>query len=368
MINPFLVNKRIDLVDFDDLKLFMLEDDNSYRIAVPGKRKHQNLENFQKSILTGEPRQSFVTPANAKQVTSARYGIFLVMYHLWSQGVDFDVFDIGSHIGDFGLKVASFIRTHGKKSRVVTFDPSEAGALVPYSIEINRLENIIKHEMLAVSDMGGLVLFQYRPGHSDEGVITDANQDATSLASTWIKRFWKLPLRKRFKAYLGLGFSAIKRLTQTGKIVQSYSLIARSVDVLDYVASNKYDLNLFVKIDIEGYDPRVINRLLNLLPQRKLYIIFEFAPLRFTGSEDGAKYLKTLSNDFHLFDLYFCPNPTRIKLITPDQIDAFVVEVSNRRQGYTDIFMLDKRTPACALLLERLAALVPEPDALMLVS
>lgn len=368
IMNSFLLNKRIDLVDFEDIKLFMLEDENSYRIAVPSNRKRQNVEDFQKAILREGPRPSLVTPDNVGKITSARYGIFLVMHYLWTQGVDFDVFDVGSHIGDFGLKIANFMRTHGKKNRVVAFDPSEAGALVPYNIEINQLEGIAKHEPLAISDAKGLVLFQYRPGHSEEGVITNTNQDATSLAASWLRRFQKLPWRQRIKAYVGLGFSALKRIANSGKIVNSYSLIVRAVDILDYVSDNGYNSNLFVKIDIEGHDPRVINRLLELLPKRKLYIIFEFTPVRFAGLNDAIAYLRKLSADFYLFDLYYCPNPTRIKRIPEDQIESFAGEVGNRQHGYTDVFLLDKRTPACDRLLDRLAGLVQEPDAQMLIT
>jgi len=367
-MDAFLLNKRIDLVDFDDLKLFMLEDENSYRLAVPAKRKHQNLENFQKALLNDGPRPSCVMPGKVEQVKSSRFGVFVVMHHLWAQEIHFDVLDIGSHIGDFGLKAASFIRTHGKKNRVVTFDPSEAGALVPYNIEINKLEGIVKHEMLAVSDMGGLVLFQYRPGHSEEGVITGENQSAAALATTWLKRFQQLPLRQRLMAYFGLGFSALKRLANSGRIATSYSLIARCVDIIDYVARNHAEADLFVKIDIEGHDPRVIDRLLNLLPQRKLFIIFEFAPVRFGSREEAAGYLKRLSKDFHLFDLYYCPNPTRFNRLDPDKLALFTAEVGERQHGYTDVFMLDKRTPAGDQLLKRLAELAPEPDAQMLVS
>ena len=367
-MDAFLVNKRIDLVDFDDLKLFMLEDDSLYAAAVPEIRKHQQVEDFQKSILAGGPTPSPVTADNVNQIKSSKHGVCVVMHHLWRNGVEFDVLDIGSHIGDFGLKAANFIRTHGKNSRVITFDPSEAGALVPYSIEINQLAGIAKHEMLAVSDLGGLALFQYRPGHSDEGVITGANQSAASLASTWIKRFQRLPWRQRMLAYLGLGFSALKRLVNSGRIVTSYSLIARCVDILDYLRRNQLEGSLFVKIDIEGHDPRVIDRLLNVLPERKLFIIFEFTPIRFAGAEAAVEYLRKLSADFHLFDLYYCPNPTRFNRLDPDQLGLFTAEVGERRHGYTDVFMLDKRTPACETLLERLALLVREPDAQMLLS
>jgi FkbM family methyltransferase len=366
LMSPFLVNKRIDLVDFDGLKLFMLEDDNLYRSAVTENRKRQNLETYQKKISAENPPAPPITPGNMQRQISARHSVWVTMHYLWENGLNFDVLDIGSHIGDFGIKAGNFIRCCGQNSRVVTFDPSEPGALVPYSIELNGLEKIVKHEMLAVSDTSGLVLFQYRPGHSEEGAIVTENKDAAGLAAFWLKRFNQLPLRKRFAAYFGLGVSAMKRLLKSGKINTRYSLIARAVDVLEYLDQNQFESNLFVKVDIEGNDPRVIDRLLSLLTQRKLFFIFEFTPARFADQREAAAYLKKLSRDFLIFDLYYCPNPTRCTAILPDQIDAFTAEVAARPHGYTDVFLLDQRTPKCDQLVQRLSALSTEPDAIML--
>jgi FkbM family methyltransferase len=365
-MDAFLVNKRIDLVDFDGLKLFMLEDDNLYRVAVPENRKHQDLGSYQQSLRTQGTPPSPVTPANVSQVTSARYGPFVVMHHLWERGTDFVVLDIGSHIGDFGLKVGNFIRTCGRNTKVITFDPSEAGALVPYSIELNQLEGIIKHEMLAVSDHGGLVLFRYRPGHAEAAEIAGTNQGAVTLGLIWLKRFRQLPLWRRIKACFSLGFAALRRAVWSGKVADSYATIVHSVDILDYLEHAQFDTNVFAKIDIEGHDPQVINRLLNLLPQRKIFVIFEFTPIRFADHQAASQYLARLAKDFYIFDLFYCPNPTRCQQIAPDRLSSFVTEVSERPQGYTDVFLLDKRAPDCEELLKRLGSLVPEPDMLVL--
>jgi len=118
-----------------------------------------------------------------------------------------------------------------------------------------------------------------------------------------------------------------------------------------------------VKIDIEGYDPRVIDRLLKVLPDRKLFIVFEFTPQRFASHPAAVNYLKQLAKDFVVFDLYYCPNPTRFKCINDAVFDAFVDEVSGRPHGYTDLFLLDRRTPAVQKLQQHLTQLVPEPDA-----
>jgi hypothetical protein len=110
----------------------------------------------------------------------------------------------------------------------------------------------------------------------------------------------------------------------------------------------------------------VINRLMNLMPQRMLFVIFEFTPQRFAGRDDAADYLRRLAKDFLLFDIYYCPNPTRFDSISEKAVDDFVAEVVNRAHGYTDVFLLDRRAPDCNTLVSRLASLRREPDALVL--
>ena len=365
-MDAFLVNKRIDLVDFDGLKLFMLEDDELYRIAVPEARKHQDVDAYQQLLAAQGAPPGPVTPANVQQTASSRHGVSVVMHHLWEHGVDFVVLDIGSHIGDFGLKIANLIRTFNRQTKVISFDPSEPGALVPYSIELNRLGQVIKHEMLAVSNRDGLSLFRYRPGFTSGGEIATATQGAAALAAIWLRRFSQLPLRRRIPAYLGLACAGLKRMLRLGKVVDSYSLIVRCVDILGYLERNRLEGDVFAKIDIEGHDPQVIDQLLRLIARRKLFLIFEFTPIRYASHEAAVHYLENLARHFHFFDLFYCPNPTRFRQIRPDDLGSFVAEVRLRPQGYTDVFLLDKRTPACEELIKRVAALAPEADTIIL--
>jgi FkbM family methyltransferase len=361
-----IVSKGIDLVDFDGFKIFMLEDDNLYRIAVTEERKHQDLETYQRAFLTQGHPKSPVTPANVDAVTSPRYGVFVVMNHLWKHGSDFVALDIGSHIGDWGLKAGNFVRTFGKSTKVVTFDPSEAGELVPYSIELNKLGNIVKHEMLAISDLDGFIIFRFRPGHLDSGQIAEDDTSPMALASTWLKRFSQLPFKRRIKAYFDLGLNGFRRLVRPRKEDESRTLLVRCADIVNYLERNNHRGDIFAKIDIEGHDPQVINRLLPLLSDRKIFLIFEYAPTRFSSLEEATLYLERLGEHFHIFDLYYCPNPTRFKWIPQPQVRSFAADVDQRELGYTDVFLLDKRTPACDELIKRLSSLVTEPDAVVL--
>ena len=366
-MHPFLFNKRFDLVDFDGLKLFMLEDDNLYKAAVAEDRKYQDLGAYQRALFTQGVPDAPVTPANVENLTSARYGIFLVMAHLWKNGLDFIALDVGSYIGDWGLKTGNFIRTFGRTTKVITFDPSEAGALVPYSIELNKLEAVVRHEMLAVSDFDGLVMFRYSSGGVDAGEIAGTGQDGVALAATWLKRFGQLPFGRRIKAYFLFAVAGLKCLVRfrIGK-VESHTLLVRCVDIPSYLESNRLDANVFAKIDIEGHDTQVIKRLLSIMSERKIYVIFEFAPIRFPSQQEAIAYLETLTDKFHVFDLFYCPNPTRMNHISPSNLASFVADVGQRAFGYTDVFLLDKRTPACEELLRRLSGLKSEPDAIKL--
>lgn len=366
-MNPLLFNKNFDLVDFDGLKLFMLEHDNLYKTSVAESRKYQDLNVYQRATLVQGPPASPVTPANANDLTSARYGIFLVMAHLWKHDLDFVVLDIGSYIGDWGIKVGNFIRTFGRTTKVITFDPSEAGALVEYNIELNKLEKIVRHEMLAVSDFNGVVMFRYQAGGVDAGEIAETRPNAITLAATWLKRFGQLPFWERIKAYCLFAVAGLKRLIRFRfENVEGHTLLVRCVDIPSYLETNRIDGSVFAKIDIEGHDSQVISRLVSIMAKRKVYVVFEFAPIRFASQQEAVAYLKTHVENFFIFDLFYCPNPTRINHITPDNLPAFVADVSQRALKYTDIFLLDKRTPACEELMRRLSKLKPEPDAVIL--
>jgi hypothetical protein len=142
--------------------------------------------------------------------------------------------------------------------------------------------------------------------------------------------------------------------------------MARSVDIIHYLKEHGYEQHIYAKIDIEGFDSPVISGLMRLVPARLVSIIFEFTPRSFESFGQAASYLRELSQSFYLFDLFYSPNPTRCKPITPSQVDGFVAEIFQRIYGYTDVFLLDKRIPQCDRLLQRLSCLIAEPDRIVL--
>ena len=370
-MNRRVSDEEIDIVDFDGLKLFMFKHDYLYDHAIPQERKNQSLQAYQQlTRRQGYPR-SVVTPENVQRLSQARYGVYIFMHHLWQRGVDFAVLDIGSHVGEFSLKMGNYIRTFARANRVIAFEPSEVGELVRYSIELNGLESIVEHEDLAVSEFDGLMLFAFTRGYSDGGHIIREDTRAQGRFGR-LSHFWRQSMRgkslsSKIECVGKVLKSKLGRLVPGSRRVSSSTLVVHSVDILSYLEKHHCDQHLFVKIDVEGSDWVIIGRLLKLLPTRLVSIIFEFAPTQVAGGfEQARSYLEGLCDFFHLFDLFYVSNPTRFDLIAPAEIRRFVTEVASREPGYTDVFMLDKRIPECDQLLRRLSSLSAEPDRMVL--
>src|SRR5215475_6275280 len=94
----FLFDNDLDLVDFEGIKLLMLKNDNLYNISVDTDRKNCDLQSYQRQIREHGYPPSPVTPQNIDQLSSARYGLYLFLQHLWREGIDVFILDIGSHI------------------------------------------------------------------------------------------------------------------------------------------------------------------------------------------------------------------------------------------------------------------------------
>jgi FkbM family methyltransferase len=363
----FLYNKAIDLVDFEDLKLFMLKNDNLYNIAVSEERKNQSLSQYQDHVRQDGYPRSLVTPESVDGVSSSRFGLYLFVQHLWEHRGDLTILDIGSHIGDFSLKMGNFIRTWGKACRVISFDPTEAGVLVDYNVELNGLNEIVRHEDLAVAEFDGLMLFDYSPGQSDSTHAAEITRAGPTGRASRFQAFQERSLREKLVLLMRFGFRRVREMIERrSPAAPSYNFIARAVDIVGYLDRNGLNGDLFVKIDIEGIDTRVIDRLLTLLPSRLISIVFEFAPRSFADDDAAASYLAHLNNSFHMFDLFYSPNPTRFRLIEEQELRVFISDVRERRYRYTDIFLLDRRTPNCDQLAGRLSRLRESPDEIRL--
>jgi len=344
-MNELLANKKIDLVDFDGLKLFMFRDDNLYNNFIPKHRKNQSLDEYLRFV---NGKQSYPAPSinyfNCEEIDDPKSGLFIYFKHLIDHHIDFTVFDVGSHVGDFAIKCGHFFRHAARMVKVISFDPSPAGMLVPFNIEMNGLENYNKHEKIAITEYDGYYIFNFQEGDSDSARLSFSKK---MNFSEKLKFYWGSSWRFKFETAFRLFTSAFK---VRGK---SFDIIVRGTNISHYLKVNGIDGNLFFKVDVEGYDETLIR---NIMPLRNDRLISFITELHVDFNSHA--FLKELSDHFYIFDLYYCPNPTRFKLIHPEHFERFIdQDLKNRRFGYTDLFLLDKNTPDADILINKFGQL-----------
>ncbi|MES1222464.1 MAG: hypothetical protein ABUT20_43620, partial [Bacteroidota bacterium] len=119
---------------------------------------------------------------------------------------------------------------------------------------------------------------------------------------------------------------------------------------------------LFFKVDVEGYDETLIRNILPLKKDRYISFITELH-IDF----NSLAFLEEMSRHFYIFDLFYCPNPTRFKLIQQEDFKDFINrDLKNRKYGYTDLFLLDKNTPDADMLISKLNLLKEKKDEMVL--
>ena len=337
-----LTNKKIDLVDFDGLKLFMFRNDNLYNNFVPQPRKNQSADNYFKTINEShrypEPTINY---SNCSESDDPKSGLFIYFKHLVDRDINFTVFDIGSHVGDFAIKCGHFFRHAERDIKVISFDPSPAGMLVPFNIAMNGLEDFNKHEKLAITEYAGYYLFTFQEGNSDSSKLSFSKN-----ANIWekVKFYWGSSLAFKISTAFRLLISFLKIRKK------EFDIIVKGTTIERYLKENAIENNLFLKIDVEGYDETLIR---NILPLKKNRLISFITELHVDS--DSLAFLNELDEHFYIFDLYYCPNPTRFKAIRPEYFESFInQELKNRKYGYTDLFLLDKNTPDVETLINKL--------------
>ncbi len=344
-MNELLANKRIDLVDFDGMKLFMFKDDNLYSNFIPKDRKNQSTDMYFRLVNEQNKYPApAITYSNCEENTDPRSGLFIYFRHLLDHGLTFTVFDIGSHVGDFAIKCGNFFREAEKQVAVISFDPSPAGMLVPFNIELNGLSAYNKHEPLAVTEHDGYYIFNFTEGDSDSSRLSFSK---------------KMTLGEKIKFYMG---SSLKFKVQTAfrlftsflkKPGKTFDIIVPGINIEHYLKKNSIDQHLFFKVDVEGYDETLIR---NILPLKKDKYISFITELHIDFN--SLAFLEEMNEHFYIFDLFYCPNPTRFKLIQRDQFSDFINgDLKNRKFGYTDLFLLDRNTPGADTLVKKLGLL-----------
>ncbi len=304
----------IDFVDLEEYCVFMFKDD-IYEQHVPDHQKNKSSYEFLKEVRRDGFRKP-KTPRLVAEIENAAAAFHCVAAFFWDKKIDFSVLDVGCHVGSFGLSMGSYFRSHGKKNRVFCIDPGSTRALVPKSIAINGLDDIVSFHEVAISDVNGPLFFFNTP-----------------------------------------------RLTVNNSILQETyhegHEIVMSSTLESFIAENKIKDSLFLKIDTEGIDYAIVKDIAAFAKteEKVLAVIIEFAPRHIIGHEEPTAFLAWLHEDYHLLDVTACPTPSAVTLVEEADFDTVVENARNSGGSFRDILAVSRTLPGAEDLVEKLASL-----------
>ena len=213
------------------------------------------------------------------QCLDTQYCFHAYVAHMHRRGIPTTFLDVGAYVGEASLYMANFARTSGIQFQAIAFDPSLAGTLLPYNIELNGLQDWITYEDLAIAPFDGPTMFSCNAKMMDSASLEKTRRCGCRYFSC---------LRKKLSTYIK----------------------TRRLD----------DARLLVKLDTEGYEPFIMKDLVancKYLPS----IIFEFCPgaLRDKGFH-CENFLTQLAEHFVLFSAVHAPKPYRLDRIHFEKI------------------------------------------------
>ena len=291
-------------------------------------------------------------PENLDTIDGCRHCLHVVLGNLLRTLGNVTVLDIGAFVGDFAIRMGNLIRTFGRQNRVYAFDPTDAGALIPYNVRINGLDGIVIHKELAIDCHAQYSLFTVSPG----------DYDSTTAAKRHAPRF-NLSAQLKFLLKTSHKLAYIERLIRYFRPRPQYNLIVEATTISRFAARIGLRTPIFAKINVEGLDADVVRDLRQFARTSgvPVTIVFEFKPRSYGSLAEASAFLNDLVEEYYIFDIWYCPNPCLCNEVTREALPGFVNTVLNHRiVAYTDILLIPRSLPGAAQLAERLSRLKPE--------
>lgn len=314
LLPRFFHSGGVDLVNLGDCRAFMLSQDNLYNVCVAPEYRHYPIDQHYARVARDGYQQAPVTKSNSSSISDARYGIYLIVRQMIDSGVNPAFLDVGAYVGDVGIRYGNFFRTLGYSGRVVCFDPTLAGDLIPYNITLNSLNDYVEHRPEAVSDFTGLLTFQQRQGHADSSSATLVGEP---LANT----------------------------------------IVPCVTLSEFLRKERIE-SAFIKLDTENLEARILADIKDFLTETPSAVCFEFHAHQ---SNELMGAMTSLMNTHFLFDIGYLPRPFCFNPISELTCSLFPSAVARYPYGYTDVLALSRQIPGAGDLARRLGCLNPGP-------
>lgn len=244
----------------------------------------------------------------AKFGVPAEDPLFIIMTHLWSNGIEFTFLDIGANTGLIMAYMANFTMRCGRRTPIHAFEPGSAFAALEGTVAANELQDqCFAYKMAMSEEPGEMVLIQ-----------VEGNTSAASLLPA---------LREHLP---GIPFSEER---------------VRVTTVDDFVDEKYIEGALVCKIDTEGNDFRVIRGAKKAIYTRLVPLFIEFIPSLVRSYADPVAELQDLARGYVLIDA--SDRAGEIK-----DMAAYVAGVAHK----TDIIAVPRKMPNLERLLGKLVA------------
>jgi FkbM family methyltransferase len=297
-IFEFLYEKRrVDLVNFGDLKFFVYIDDMMYS-SIPDEMK--NYQFSKKDAVKIESGNYNLLPEECKN------NLYSILFgHYWRENLDFTLIDIGCPYGITAIINSHLIRCSHHNNRVIFFEPGLTAELIPHNIRINNVQNTVTFENVAVSDHNFPVIMWTTSSHTEGNRIV--NRDPQ---------------------------------------MEDRSFVVNSTTLDDYIGHHKITTNFIVKIDTEGAEHEVYSGFIKTLKEKYCVCIWEFSPQFLSTRIDPLVFLTEISNNCSVFDLgqdHF--NDVTVTPVPVSGFKKFVADTLERQHQWTDILVVPRNIP-----------------------
>ena len=257
------------------------------------------------------PAEPLPAPAFVAAWRPAQDMLLLLTAWYLAENIPTIFLDIGSNIGTDAMRVAKLARLLERQLPIVAFEPGVNADLLPYTLKLNDLDEIVFEEMCVSNTDKPTILF---------------GEFGTSVNNRIVNR---LPESEGFC-----------------KIVHSTTLDAYLVRFPDH--------HPVIKIDTQGAEWLIWQGMKKAVATRQISMIMEFTPWALQPFVPPPKFLGDLTEHFHLFDL----GHGRDRFLPVDDFNAFLQRVS-QPPFWTDILCISRTLPSAGKLSDRIAAAYP---------
>lgn len=285
--------QKIIEVDKGDFRAFVYEGDAA-ALARPDWRTLPSAPlNASEFVASWRPAQDI--------------GLLLVAW-LLDCGTQIAFFDVGSNVGTDAIRVAKLSKLLGRCFPIVAFEPGESANLLPYTIKLNELDDLVVFEELCVSDSGKPTVLFGESGVSLNNRIVNRRPESE-------------------------GFCKIVHSTTVTAYMHRPALAGR---------------HLVAKIDTQGAEWLVWQGLKQVAAHATL--LMEFTPWALEPFVSPTRFLDELTGPYRLFDLGYA----RDRFVPVADFGEFLARVQRPPHHWTDILCLPRGLPSGDAMIARL--------------